>query len=109
MQYRGHLGFDDCGQFKVLRFHGLDKDLKYVFNQWAKLEINRFNLNLSCFKLRKVKNVVNDAQQRVCALTNSVHEMKLYIIELCIGQQTSHADDAIHRGADFMTLISQKL
>jgi hypothetical protein len=57
----------------------------------------------------EIENVVEERQQAVARTADRVGKLMLFFREGGIEQQTRHADDRIHRGADFMAHGGEKV
>ncbi len=60
-------------------------------------------MKFSRLNFGEIENVVEESQQAVARTADRVGKLKLFFGEGGIEQKTRHADDGIHRGADFMT------
>ena len=72
------------------------------------MEVAPLHAQLARFNLRKVQNVIDDAQQ---VLTRAVHfcdEVALLVIQMGLQRQVAHADDDVHGCANFMAHIGKK-
>ena len=58
--------------------------------------------------LGEVENVIDQAQQAVGAAAHGAGEIALFFVELRGQQQIAHADDAVHRRADFMAHVGEE-
>ena len=74
----------------------------------AQLEGQGFELHLAGLDLRKVENVIDDGQQRLGRGLHGLQVVPLLVVELGIQRQLGHADDAVHRRADFVAHVGQE-
>ena len=66
-------------------------------------------LQLASLDFGEIQNVIDHPQQGIRRRLHDRNVLALLGIQLGIHQQVRHADDAIHRGADFMAHIGQKI
>ncbi len=87
-------------EFFVTRF-GLEKFGNFE-DDGVERARNRIDGHLAGFDFREVENVVDDGEQSVGGVTEGKREFVLLGIERGVEQKIGHADDAIHRGANFV-------
>ncbi len=90
--------------FARLERHAIDRFL----DQHLKIERMVLQLELARLDLGEIENVADDGQERVGALADGLRVILLLRVELGAEQQTGHADDRIHRGADFVAHVGQE-
>ena len=73
------------------------------------VEGQRFDLHPSRFDLGEVQNVVDDRHQGFSRLAHGLGVLPLFRSQVGIEQQARHPDHAIHRRADLVTHVGQKL
>ena len=79
-----------------------------MLKQHARIEGQAFQFHFPRFKFGEIKDVVNHAHKRFGGGTRRFHEIELLFVERSLGQQLHHAEDAVHRGADFVAHVCQK-
>ena len=87
----------------------LGQQLHHVLQRLAQIEINPVEFEFACLDLGKIENVVDDIQQGFARTPHGFREMPLPRVERCGQQQFRHAQNAVHRRADFMTHIGKEL
>ena len=75
----------------------------------ANRERDGFELQLSQLDFREVEDVVQDAQQVVGRAPHHREIFALFVGQLRVERELGHADDAVHRRADFVAHVRQKL
>ena len=66
-------------------------------------------LQLASLYLRKIQNVVNNTQQRVCRLVYNGKILLLGFVQRCFHHQVGKADHAVQRCPNFVAHVGQKL
>ncbi len=67
-----------------------------------------FQLQLAGFDFREVENIVDDGQERVGAAARGFDIFPLFVGQFRVEQQRNHADDAVHRRADFVAHVGEE-
>ena len=68
-----------------------------------------FDQHLAGFNLREVEDVVDGHHQGFGTFLDDAGKLLLFGRKSGVEQEIGHADNAIHRGADFMAHIRQKV
>ncbi len=74
----------------------------------AQLELLFVQFNLARLDLGVIENIVDDAQQRMGRVVDQRHILALLGGELSIQAELGHAENAVHRRADFVAHIGKK-
>ena len=85
--------------------HRLDRIAEHL----ADLDRDRIDLEHPGLDLGEVEDVFDHAQQRVGAHLDQIEILTLLGLERGVAQQLRHADDAIHRRADLVAHVGEKL
>ena len=104
----GTSGGDVVRQLQLLLCRPRRQRLQRVAQGVAQIEIDRLQLELAGFDLREVQDVVEQPQQRIGRLLHQVQVLALLGRQLGVEQQFGHADDAVHRRADFVAHVGQE-
>ena len=75
----------------------------------AQIDVDPLEIEFAGFDLGEVEDVVDDGQQAGGAVADRFQMIALGAVEFGIQQQFRHADDAVHRRADFVTHVGQEL
>src|SRR5882672_5905642 len=75
----------------------------------TQIHFHAFQLELAGLDLRVIEQVVDDRQQRIGAGTNDAGVLALPAIQVRVEQQRHHADDTVHRRADLVADVGEKL
>ena len=75
----------------------------------SQIEVAELQFQPSGFQFRDVEDVVNHPQQRTCGIAHGFGTFQLLAVEIAPQQDFAHAYDAIHRRADFVRHVCQKL
>ena len=75
----------------------------------AQVEVNYFEVHFPCLDLGKVQDVIDDLQQGFSRATHGLGIIALLGVQIGVQQQMGHADDPVHRGANFMAHVRQEL
>ncbi len=75
----------------------------------AEAEIDLLDFELARLDLRKIENVIDDDEQRIGRRFDHFQIFALLRIQLGIERQIGHSDNAVHRCADFMAHVGQKI
>ena len=78
-------------------------------HKFKQIQLPLFQFQLVGLYLGKIENVVEDPQKRRRRLMHLVEIVTLTTIKLCLQHQPGHAQNGIHRRADLMGHIGQKL
>ncbi len=90
--------------FTALKRHAIDGFL----DEHGEVEGMILELELARFDFGKVENLTDDGQQRVGALPDCLRIVALLGREIGAEQQAGHADDGVHRRADFVAHVGQE-
>jgi len=74
----------------------------------ARGERRDLQLQAAGFDARGIEDVVNDAEQRFARALHDAGDVALFVVERRIEQQVRHAENAVHRRADFVAHRSQE-
>lgn len=74
----------------------------------AQAEIYCLQFQLAGLDLREIENVVNQTEERVGGAFHHPEIFALFASELGIERKIGHADDAIHRGPNFVAHVREK-
>ena len=83
-------------------------DGKHAVDRGLQGEVGGDQLQMAGFDLREIENIVEEDQQRIGRVLDGFEILLLFRIHRRIEQDGGHADDAIHRGADFVAHVGQK-
>ena len=76
---------------------------------FAERKFKRLQFQLARFNLGEVKDVVQQAQQRVGRAFHGLQVTALRLAQLRVQRQVGHAHDGVHRCSDFVTHVRQEL
>ena len=76
--------------------------------QFAQAERRLLDFQTPGLDFRKIEDVVDDHQQRVGRETHHLQIIALLVVEAGVEQQVGHADDAVHRRAQFVAHRREK-
>ena len=96
------------GQFQTFIRRPGYHQIQGAFNTAAQVEGLVLQFHLAGFDLREVQNIIDDTQESLAAGANRLGEFALLRREWGIEQQIGHADDPVHRGANFVAHRGQK-
>ena len=100
---------DVIGEFETL-FGGADgQRLQGITQSVPQIKRQRFQVEFARFDLGKIQNIVEQQQQRIGRRRHHREVIALLRRQVGVAQQFAHADDAVHRGADFVTHVGEKL
>ena len=96
-------------QFDAFRFGLVADQVADVVDDAFQLKVGEFELQFAGLDLREVKNVVDDVQQMVSGIGDLAElSVLLWVVHTAL-QQVREADDGVHRGANLMAHVGQKL
>jgi len=75
----------------------------------VQVKIQYIHFQFTCFNFGKIQNVIENAQQRFAAGFYDSSEFTLLVTKFGIQKQADHTHDPVHRGADFVTHVGQKI
>ena len=73
------------------------------------MKLHGFHIQLAGFDLGEIQNVVNNPQQRIGRRLNLIQIILLFGCQLGFQRQVAHTDNRIHRGADLVAHVGQKI
>src|SRR6202034_3003928 len=73
------------------------------------IKVEEFKTQFSGFDFRKIQNVINDRQEGIRARLESLGKVALPRFEIAVKQSTRHPNYAVHRRANLVAHIGQKL
>ena len=106
---RGQLWVDIEDQLQVLGCALLANQAGHILQHRLQFEWHRLDIQLAGLDFAQVEDVVDQPQQVLPRALNFFHIVALLGIQRCAQHQMAHADDRIHRRADFMAHIGQKI
>src|SRR5204863_10075140 len=68
-----------------------------------------FQLEFAGFDFGKVEDIIDDGEQRIAAVANRFDQLALFGGQFRFQQQAGHGNDAVHRRANFMAHVGQKV
>src|SRR5690242_7235875 len=80
-----------------------------VAQRFTERKVNGINSELASFNLRKIEDVIEQGQERICRRLHHAEIFPLLERQVRIESEFSHANNAIHGGADFMAHVGEKL
>ena len=89
-------------QLEALGVGALFQQPDGAFDHLAQVEVDVLELEPAGLDLGVVEDVVDDGQQRLARFDHDLGIGALLLIEVGVHQQAGHAQDAVHRRADFM-------
>ena len=108
-QRRRHVGRQVNQQLEPLVLHldrqHVDQRLQHVFQP----EIDVFDVEFARFNFGEIQNVVDQAQQPMRRTVRFLHIVALPRVQVGLQRQLRHADDGVHRGADLVAHVGQKV
>ncbi len=101
---------DEAWCFRAIMHHDFERFLaclhrqqfRRAFDHLQQIERDDFHIEPPGFDLREIEDVVDDVQQRLRRLHDRVGVMVLLVRQLRFHHQLGHAEDAVHRRADFV-------
>ena len=85
------------------------ENVRHILDRLAQVHLDALQLEFSRLNLREIQDVVDDAEQPIGAVTDGLRVIALAWIERGIEQQGGHADHAVHRRADLVAHVGEKL
>ncbi len=79
------------------------KQLAHLLDDRSQVEIDVLEQEMPGLDLREVEDVVDDREQGLTRAPHSLREFALPAVQGRIQQQTSQADDSIHRRSNLVT------
>ena len=96
-------------QLQPLGLRPARHDPEHLVHDARQVEIDDLQLQSARLDLGKVEDIVDDRQQRLARLGHGLGKLALFVVQLGVEQEAGHADDAVHRGADLVAHIGEKL
>src|SRR5262249_36957295 len=89
-------------EFQLLRRGGLCANGQRVLDAFAEVKRLVLELEVGGFDLGKIEDVVDQREERICAVADVIHEIALVGVKAGVEQDVCETDDSIHRRADFV-------
>ncbi len=84
------------------------QQVQRLFDAGVQLKGMAFQIQFPGFDFGKVQNVVDDGQQGVGAAAGRLDVFALFVGQFGVQQQGGHANDSVHRRANFVAHVGQK-
>ncbi len=104
-----HTGGDQGAQFQPLAGGRFRHHVQRILHDFAQLKIQVFEVQFAGLDLGEIEDVIDDGQQALGAPADLLGVIELFGVQPGGQQQIRHADHAVHRGADFVAHVRQKL
>ena len=105
----GHIGIDMANHFESLGVATQPKRLHGCVKALAQSERSGIDLELACFDLREIEDVVDDLQQRIGRGLHHTEVIPLLAGQFGIEGQFGHTEDSVHRRANLMAHVGEEL
>src|SRR6185437_10400125 len=99
---------DKAGEFKPLVLRPRREELHGVLHDLPQIEIHTFKDQLARLDLGEIQNVVDDTQQGVGTGLDRLSEPPLDGRKVRVEQYIGHAENAVHRRADFVAHVREE-
>ena len=104
-RHRGRHQADELNAF----FFSLEAQQRdHLIEHDAQVEVQHFDVELARIDFGKIKDVVDDGQQRLGTLFGRFGVVALLVVQRRHQQQLRHAQDAVHGRADFMAHVGHE-
>ncbi len=108
-QCRRQIHRDRAAQLQPLAVSQVGKGFGDVFDDVAQIERRLLEFDLSGFDLGDIEDLVDDPEQYFGRALRGCDVAVLLLVEPGLTHQLQHAENAIHRGADFVAHLGQEL
>ena len=105
----GYFGADVGGQGKALLISTRDKRFERRSDAISQAESARREFHPAALNFVKIQDAVDYVEQHVCRRIRHVEMFTLFGVEFGLEDQLRHADNSVHRGADFVAHIGNEL
>src|SRR5207253_324394 len=95
------LGIDKNTDFDTFLMCSRRQQRYRALHRLNQIEVDRFEIDLARLELGDIENIVDDCEERLARLPHRLSIASLFVVERRIQQQAGHAENAIHRCADF--------
>ncbi len=100
---------DVAGQFESFAVRPQGQRLHRVAEHFPDIERGLLQLQFAGLDLGEIKDVIDDGQQRLAGIADHGQVVPLGIRQRRVEHEFGHADDGVHRRADFMTHVGQEI
>jgi hypothetical protein len=104
----GNAGVDIGNELELLAVGLHCQRLESAAKAVAEAELDLFQIELAGLDLREIEDVVDQRQQRFGRLLNDLEVLALHRRKFGPQDEVGHADDGVHRRADFVAHAGQK-
>ena len=108
-QMHRHFWPDESGQLKPLAVGLRGEQVHRVVDDFAQFKVGDLEVEFARLDLGEIENVVDDDEERFAADPHGAGEFALLGRQVGHQQQVGHADDAVHRRANFVAHVGQEL
>ena len=108
-QVVGNLWRNPVGQLKPLLTRPNSQRLQRIAKRISQRERNAFQFELASLYLGQIENIVEQYEQRICRIISEIGVFLLPRCQFGIAQQFDHPHNAVHRRANLVAHIGQKL
>ena len=105
----GHVGVELTHQRQSLGTSRRGQPFDRIANDHAQIERNFFRLDMARLDPGKLQDIVDDLEQGLGRGLDHRQVFALLLVQRGRQRQLGHADDAIHRGPNFMAHVGQKI
>ena len=104
-----HIGGDLAGHLQFALERRCGEQLRYGGDARTNMKCGAFDFNLACLDFRQIQNIVNDFKQGFAGNLDRIHVLALLIVQQRGVQQTGHTQHTVHRRANFVAHVGEKL
>src|SRR4029077_4413722 len=104
-----HVRHDVASQFQAFLFGPHRQRAQRTSQTVSQIKVDRLQLQPPGLDFRKIEDVVDQSQKGASGLLDSGQVFPLLVREPGIERQFRHTDDGVHRGADLVAHIGQKI
>src|SRR2546421_9218036 len=108
LRMSGDCGIDVKNKFEALGSSFFRNEVADIFEDLLQIEVDVFDSKLAGFDFGEVENVIDDAEEMLTRLLNLADITFLARVEVGLEGQMGHADDGVHRSADFVTHVGEE-
>ena len=107
-QFERDFGADEGGELEALAVGLGGEEVHGAVDDLAQVEVGDVEVELAGLDLGEVEDVVDDDEERFAADADGAGELALLVRQVGHEQEVGHADDAVHRRADFVAHVGEE-
>ena len=108
-KFARELGIDVEVQFETFLRRAVSENIDRLGEKGVDLDRELLQLHLGGLELGEIEDVIDEVEERLAARADHVHQLFLLGLQAELNEETGRTDDAVHRGANFVTHVGEEV